>query len=505
MTPDPPIRTVDDMTTSRSSITAGLICGALVLASCGGNDTSDATGNDAAPIGTTPDTSPTTEVTSAPETTAETFPPASDPTIPSTSADDQAWRDLADDYCNHEPWAVVVPLPDPATDVASMEAFVQTHIDAADTAPDVGAIELPPGPGRSPEDLSSVMATGRKALDRAMIGASAGDWTTVNDGTDMFLAGLGHVASAFASAGQTCGPADAGVAANAALNVSVPYAFQTEVGYDSVWVSQGFFSNSVVRIDPDSGETLATIEMPSLPAKLQPADGRMLVRTADSYEAVDAATNTVVGSLLKADVGPNADRSWAVDGALWICDGQRLHRYDPTTLESVAVVELGIDCGQVHATSEVAVAWTFNQDQGESGNSFAAFVDPLTNTVMGTVELAGDASVPIVLDDAVFFPPQGDLNTTVVDRSDWTVSATPDLGRFIDGGSQGAFDGTNIYVIADKPTGTITVIDPVTFEVIDEVKAITTAPSLNSLAATPGVLWAANNSGGLLQRFDTAG
>jgi hypothetical protein len=63
----------------------------------------------------------------------------------------------------------------------------------------------------------------------------------------------------------------------------------------------------------------------------------------------------------------------------------------------------------------------------------------------------------------------------------------------------------SIYVIADKPTGTIAVIDPTTFETTGEIRALATAPSLNSLAATPGVLWAVSNSGGILQRFDTAG
>jgi hypothetical protein len=35
--------------------------------------------------------------------------------------------------------------------------------------------------------------------------------------------------------------------------------------------------------------------------------------------------------------------------------------------------------------------------------------------------------------------------------------------------------------------------------------ALATGTSLNSLAATPGVLWAGNNGGGILQRFETAG
>jgi hypothetical protein len=65
----------------------------------------------------------------------------------------------------------------------------------------------------------------------------------------------------------------------------------------------------------------------------------------------------------------------------WICDGQLLHRYDPTTLQRVATIELGIDCGQVYATTDLMVAWTYNQDAGESGTTAAVFVDPATNQV----------------------------------------------------------------------------------------------------------------------------
>ena len=59
-------------------------------------------------------------------------------------------------------------------------------------------------------------------------------------------------------------------------------------------------------------------------------------------------------------------------------------------------------------------------------------------------------------------------------------------------------------MIADKAAGSVAVVDPTTFEVTDELLVMNTAPSVNALGASPGVLWVANNSGGLVQRFDTA-
>ena len=98
------------------------------------------------------------------------------------------------------------------------------------------------------------------------------------------------------------------------------------------------------------------------------------------YVAIDPETNTPVERLAKSDVGPAVDRNWVVDGAMWICDGQRLHRYDPETLQPVTTIELGIECGQPYATDELVVAWNHNDDDGESGTSAAVLVDPATNT-----------------------------------------------------------------------------------------------------------------------------
>ena len=219
-------------------------------------------------------------------------------------------------------------------------------------------------------------------------------------------------------------------------------------GFDSVWVAKQF-SDAVARVDPASGRVLATVDVGSTPVKLQPADGRMWVRTSDAYVAIDPATNTVTTTLAKADVGPEANRSWAVDGALWICDGSRLHRYDPINGSLVTTVDLGIECGQVTATSDLAVAWTYNEDDGESGASAAAFIDPATNAVVAKVDLPVDVNVPVVADDAVFFPGSGNAGAASVDRGSWTVTEH-ELDVPL-GGSQPTTDGNFIYVpTADK-------------------------------------------------------
>jgi hypothetical protein len=110
-------------------------------------------------------------------------------------------------------------------------------------------------------------------------------------------------------------------------------AWQVRAGFDSVRVAKQF-SEAVARVDPASGRVLATVNVGSTPVKLQPADGR------------------------------------------------RLRRYEPTNVSLATTVDLGIDCGQVSATSDLAIAWTYHEDDGESGASAAAFIDPAMNAVV---------------------------------------------------------------------------------------------------------------------------
>ena len=222
----------------------------------------------------------------------------------------------------------------------------------------------------------------------------------------------------------------------------------------------------------------------------------MWVRTAAEYVAIDPETNTTGARLAKSDVGPAANRNWVVDGAMWICDGQRLHRYDPNTLQPVTTIELGIDCGQPYATDDLAIAWNYNEDEGESGVSAAVLVDPATNAAR-PVPLPVDVGLPVVRDDIVFFPPYLGSTAVVVDRATGTVIATPDLGRET-AAVLTVSDGERMYVPTTQDELDVMVVDPKTYEVIDTVEPL----GNNSLALLDGSLWTAGGQFGLLQRHD---
>ena len=160
-------------------------------------------------------------------------------------------------------------------------------------------------------------------------------------------------------------------------------ASQLAVAFGSIWVSETD-GDEVLRLDPTTGDVQARIDVGAGPLKLQPADGALWVRTDEAYVRIDPATNTIAATLPKTQVGPAANRSWTVDDALWICDATTLHRYHPATLTEVTVIPLDFDCGQVYATDDLAIAWSYNQDPGESGTSRAALIDPRSNTACVT-------------------------------------------------------------------------------------------------------------------------
>jgi hypothetical protein len=414
------------------------------------------------------------------------------------SAVDDAWREDAGAGCA----AYGAALPSvPAPEAVSIAEYVAAWRELRDRLPWFGALDFPPELRTAPSDIPAVARQADRALAEAER-AAAGDDVTAYDSVAVYTSLLQHAAALLTIAGAECG--DPQRATNATLNVPVPGMHQVATGFGSVWTSSFNFGASINRVDANTGEVMATIDVGATPYKAQPADGRMIVRTANAYQAIDPATNTIVATLPKPDVGPAANRSWAVDGAMWICDGQRLHRYDPATFAPTGTtIELGIDCGQVYATTDLLVAWTYNEDTGESGTATAVFVDPASNQVLATTALPMDATVPIVLDDAVFFPANSfvpdNAGNAVVDRATWTITSTPDYGRTI-GGSQMASDGQSIYLMADGKD--VLVVDRDTYELTDVIEPLFIVDHINALAVGPGALWVATGDAGILQRFD---
>jgi hypothetical protein len=491
-TASPPSRRGQMMERSGMTQIGSAVIVAVALAACAGDDGDPS--SDVAAAATTPPAvisatpATTTEVTASPAISDQE---ATTTTAASATTVAPDWRDQATAICDHFINAGMA-IPEPDGTAQSVTTFVGAHRQIFDTSPTFSA-DVPLDTAR----LAELITQAGKHLAAAETAAAGGDIDGALDAIDAYNFTNVERGALYLLGGATCG-VEPSRAESAALNVPLGNGpGQLELGFGSVWVNQSL-TNSVVRIDPGTGDVLATVDVGSVPFKMQPADGRMWVRTADTFVAIDPVSNTVTATLSKADVGPAANRSWAVDGALWICDGSRLHRYDPTTLQPVTVIELGLDCGQVYATSDLVVAWTYNEDDGQSGSSAAAFIDPATNETLATVSLPVDVEVPVVLDSAVFLPGNRSSTAVVVDRSSWTVTARPDMGRPTRC-SQCAFDGASIYLPTDDDgTFDVLVVDATTYEVTGTLETL----GANSLDVGDGALWVVDDTFMVLQRFD---
>jgi hypothetical protein len=392
-------------------------------------------------------------------------------------------------------WSLHQLPEDPAV---TLTEHIAAHRSARASAPMVDPADVPADVRDGPHGYAAEYAATEAALAEAERTAAAGDASATETAMNEYFFRLGKTARTFAVAGVPCALIDPAGAAGADLNVPVDFdTLNVTAGFDALWVSEHDGSR-VARLDPSSGAVLAMIEVGSEPIKMQPSDGRMWGRTGGgAYFAIDPATNTVTDTLQRETVGPSADRAWAVDGGLWICDGQRIHRYDPNTLQPLAVIELGTPCDMPGGTSDLIVVSTFNGDDGQSGTSAAAFIDPATDELVATVPLPVDVTIGIVLDDSVFFAGEHGTQAVVVDRTTWTVRSTPDLGRTTGDLGTVEADVDSIYV-PTLDSGDVLVVDASTFEVTDVI------PTLGARSVTlhDDSLWTTGYDG-YLQRFDT--
>lgn len=362
-------------------------------------------------------------------------------------------------------------------------------------------IEVPDDQQVTLEEVATYRTEAIDHLDASIELATSGDTVAAQRELDEGFDRLARTATAWAIAGATCGPAEAVRARNADLTVPLAmFSWQITSGFDSIWVSERL-AHRVVRLDPDTGEVLAAIDVGAEVFKAQPAADLLWVRTATSYVAIDPATDSITQRLEKAAVGPQANRSWATGDALRICDGRHLHRYDARTATAITTVDLDIDCVSVFATDELVVAWSYDEEPGESGNSAAAVVDPTSNIVLATVSLPVDVMGPAITPTSLVFPGYGGSVAAVVDRGNWAVTQTPDLGVAGGGAGQAEYDGESIYIVSDDEMRVVRV-DAESLEVVETFEPL----GVNGMVVVDGALWTAKGQPvDAVQRFAISG
>jgi YVTN family beta-propeller protein len=422
--------------------------------------------------------------------------PSATTAVPSSSAvpapvPPDVWRETVTAACTAAGEALFrIPAPDSDADVDAYATFVDAVRTTLAEGPRISRI-----PGIPPE-LANAVAERESGIDAALTeiaqAAATGDRTAARHGMDTYGFHLAGIAMAVVEARATCGPVDPAHVRAASVNgwLDAP-PITVSAGFGSIWIAENH-GHRVARIDASTGQPIATIEVGYGAAIGQPADGRMWMRTEAEIVAIDPQTNTIAARLPKIDVGPTASRFHATDGALWICDGPRLHRFDPTTLRRLATIELGIQCGNVTAAPGLVVIFPFR----DATPPQAAFIDAATNQVVGRVHLPAPVFFATIQTDTVFFAGFDTSLAAVVDRATWTVTSTPDLGRRTAGGTL-ATDGTSLYVPA-ADSGAVLVIDATTLAVTRTLEPVDPW----SVTFEDGGLWVVAENGAIAQRFE---
>ena len=298
-----------------------------------------------------------------------------------------------------------------------------------------------------------------------------------------------------ASASASPEPSDTGLdiedEAEATIEVSFGPDFPTE-GFGSMWIlAPDRGTPALVRIDPDTNEELARIDLPGqLCQGFTVSDDAVWVCTPDGAVRVDPSTNEIVGSVV-FEVGQFYGRLAAGAGAVWALgtDGiapNTLIRIDPAT-ETATGTPLGHEAGAI-AFGFDAVWVTAPQDglllridpaSGEITEHAAGLPGP------GAVNVGPDAIWVTLhtLDD----DPPGDGDATVgrIDPIDGALVA--EIATGVSSETFGGLWATEDAVWVRAPNLFLARIDPATNEVVETYAGF---PSSGEVTVAFGSVWA---------------
>jgi YVTN family beta-propeller protein len=160
-----------------------------------------------------------------------------------------------------------------------------------------------------------------------------------------------------------------------------PAALGVATGEGSVWLASG--TKRLLRIDPATGRTIATVRVPAGPLAVAVGDGAVWVGSlARRVSRIEPNTNELTASI---PVGDESEGIVAGNGAVWAtvcCDS--VWRIDPTTNVLTGTVAVGATPSGV-ATGEGSV-WVASY-----GDGTVSRINPFTRRVTATVHIGHGA------------------------------------------------------------------------------------------------------------------
>ena len=253
--------------------------------------------------------------------------------------------------------------------------------------------------------------------------------------------------------------------------------------------------NSVVAIDPDNGDVVASVPVGVGPAEVS-ADGRYLWvanRIDNTVTQVDMDSRIVVST---TGTGTRVDGVGAAKGTIWISDNRRpaAVRLDPALRTVLRSVRVSARPSFAPSLSPIAVGggavWV------ATGNSTIARIDPATNRVVDVVEAGNNPSAIALGSGALWIVDEADNTLARIDPSaSNAVSFVVPVGER----PSAVTVGEGSVWVANANDATVSRIDPRTGSTLARI-AVGAGPS--GVAVGRGSVWVANGGDQTVSHID---
>ena len=161
-------------------------------------------------------------------------------------------------------------------------------------------------------------------------------------------------------------------------------------GDGGVWLTN-WSNNTVTRVDPATGQVIATIPVGHAPGGIAVAPGSVWVANhhSDSLSRIDPTTNTVAATVAFGSAPTSGPQGIdATSDAVWaaVPNLAGVVRIDTQTNSLAATIPTGPECGSLAASPDAI--WIAS---GCGSSSLVTRVDPLTNKSVATVTVGAAA------------------------------------------------------------------------------------------------------------------